>query len=118
MSWAARNTSKPFPKLNQGNTGLSNTRNDTTMIDVQLHYRGQPSERRKLPGIPAVGSYIMDQGPAGRLWRVDSVVYDGALLRSIVSRCRPGWPANWSRRGPRGRIRAARRRDHCPGRMN
>ena len=116
MSWAARNTSKPFPKLNQGNTGLSNTRNDTTMIDVQLHYRGQPSERRKLPGIPAVGSYIMDQGPAGRLWRVDSVVYDGSAVAVYCVEVSPRLAGElveaWATWGESGQPVAG---DHCPG---
>lgn len=45
------------------------------MTDATIHYRGVNSEQRRLPAVPVVGSYILDQAPAGRLWEVAAVVY-------------------------------------------
>ena len=48
------------------------------MIDVTLHLRGGGSDRRQLPALPGVGSYVYDQTPAGRVWQVSAVVFCGA----------------------------------------
>jgi hypothetical protein len=48
------------------------------MQDMTIHFRGRESERRTLPTVPAVGSYIT---AGGALWRVDAVVYDEAGLQ-------------------------------------
>ena len=47
------------------------------MIDVNLHYRGIGSDRRRLPAIPSTGSYIIGPGAERRLWQVSAVVLDG-----------------------------------------
>jgi hypothetical protein len=47
------------------------------MIDVAIHYRGGGSDRRRLPAVPAAGSYIYGPGTERRLWRVAAVVLDG-----------------------------------------
>ncbi len=46
------------------------------MIDAHVHYRGSGSERCRLPAVPVAGSYIIDQGAAGRLWQVSAVALD------------------------------------------
>ncbi len=51
-----------------------------SMIDVHLHFRGAGSDRRRLPAVPVVGSYIFGPGADGRLWRVEAVVLDGAAV--------------------------------------
>ncbi len=47
------------------------------MIDATIHYRSIGSERRRLPAVPAVGSYVYNHAPAGRVWQVSAVVFDG-----------------------------------------
>jgi len=46
------------------------------MINVQIHLRGTGSEARRLPAVPAVGSYLTAQG---RLWSVQSVLYGDGI---------------------------------------
>ena len=50
------------------------------MLDATIHYRGEKTERRRLPAVPAVGSYILDGAPARRVWRVEAVVYGGKAV--------------------------------------
>ena len=56
------------------------------MIDVIVHYRGAGDERRRLPAVPAIGSYIIGPGDERRLWRIDAVVFlgDDVLLYSVA----------------------------------
>jgi hypothetical protein len=42
------------------------------MLDIQLHFRGQRSENRKMPALPRQGDFLAD---GGRLWRVDAIVF-------------------------------------------
>ena len=49
-----------------------------TVIDVHLHLRGEQPDRRRLPALPPVGSYIV--GNEGRLWRVEAVAIDGQSI--------------------------------------
>jgi hypothetical protein len=42
------------------------------MHDVLVHFRGAGTKRVKMPTIPPPGAYLCD---AGRLWRVDCVVF-------------------------------------------
>ncbi len=48
------------------------------MIEVELHLRGRQPERRRLPAVPVVGSYIV--GDERRLWQVSAVVFDGEAV--------------------------------------
>ena len=43
------------------------------MIDVQLHFRGQGSESRRLPALPRRGDYLDHDG---KLFTVSVVVFD------------------------------------------
>jgi len=71
------------------------------MIDVELHFRGVGSERKGLPTVPSVGSYIYGPGDERKLWRVDAVVLDGmaniyavevsALLTSELTAAWSAW---------------------------
>jgi hypothetical protein len=47
------------------------------MIDVTIHYRGEISERRRLPAVPVVGASLFGPGQQRRLWEVSAVVFDG-----------------------------------------
>ena len=59
----------------------------------------------------------MDQGPAGRLWRVDSVVYDGSAVAVYCVEVSPRLAGElveaWATWGESGLPVAG---DHCPGR--
>ena len=41
------------------------------MVDVQLHFQGNDTQRHKMPTVPRQGDYITHEG---RLWRVAYVV--------------------------------------------
>jgi hypothetical protein len=56
------------------------------MIDVHLHFRGVGSERRKLPAVPVVGSYVFSPGNDGRLWQVSALVFDGGRVAVYCNR--------------------------------
>lgn len=45
-----------------------------------VHLRGHSEEKRELAAVPVVGSYLRTPGTAGRLWRVEAVVYDGGAV--------------------------------------
>jgi hypothetical protein len=52
------------------------------MIDVQLHYRNQGSEKKPLPLVPRRRDYI--SGPAGSLWVIDSILLgDGVHVFAV-----------------------------------
>jgi hypothetical protein len=54
------------------------------MTDATVHYRGVTSERRRLPALPVVGSYIYGPGAERRLWQVSAVVFDGKAVDVFV----------------------------------
>ena len=52
-----------------------------------IHFRGDVTEERSLPGLPAVGHYVRH---AGALWRIDAVVADAVpdVYAARVGDCR------------------------------
>ena len=50
------------------------------MIELTIHCRGELSNRRRLPAVPAVGSYLFGPGAERRLWRISAVVFDGKAV--------------------------------------
>lgn len=73
-----------------------------TVIDVYLHLRGELPERRRLPAVPVVGSYIY--GDERRLYQVSAVVFDGQSVHvyatevsaSLAGELQAAWTATIS----------------------
>jgi len=63
-------------------------RGESYMIDVHVHLRGEPPERRALAALPVVGTYIID-GAERRLWRVETVVLDGEAVNVYAVQVSP-----------------------------
>lgn len=43
------------------------------MIDVEIHFKSRGSRRQRLPALPRPGDYLTNDG---RLWRVDSLLFN------------------------------------------
>ncbi len=76
------------------------------MIDVQIHRRGEPTERGNLPAVPAIGVYILDEAPGARLWQVVGVVLDGCAVNVYAIQLSPRLAGElvetWGEAGPAG----------------
>jgi hypothetical protein len=79
------------------------------MIDLEVHFRGTDSQRRRLPAAPAVGTYVYGAGPDRRLFQVDAVVVDGGTINvfavpmstRLASELTAAW-ATWGKDGCTG----------------